>query len=441
MSEVLPAIRTYLDPLYLGQKEIQKIPYQVCRFTNMRSISSEITNRHVRRIAQCFAYIFDATFGLIATLSYNSTVFLYNNLWVRIKNLHMEEFFYKKTQKWNPTALKTLTVLGLAAAFDWGNGFFGGIRCFALSGVALWVLSKMHDEISAQAPSSRANSFSKFHLLQRIAHIALGLRICYALFDAGLARSLGLETLRHGDRFSRYLPDFLFGADPSTRVAGVGSCEGLRIIERGAPTDCFIPTKGYYYVFRDREFAGPPLTSFTGREFVVYFLKPLLKHLLPRCHAVLSGVGGTFNKNAIVVNRYLRGFLGVMDGLLTPTLKFRFTFHELQKRFSSGRMELDPDYNGDALRTKQPISFCHLGISGSLVQLFRDPKGVYEGICFSPLSALFGLGLMAAGAYVAKKTYEVYRDDPHSKKEPLSVRSKIKAVAKLFFLATLSAAI
>lgn len=147
------------------------------------------------------------------------------------------------------------------------------------------------------------------------------------------------------------------------------------------------------------------------RDFFSKVPSVAVKLFLPRMHAVLSGISNTFSENSNIISYYARVILGAVDGLVTPTLKFRFTNNELARHIQSGRIENDPDYNGLAFRTPQAIGFWHLGISGSFSHLIKDPKGVIEGICDAPASAIAGLALIAAGLYVAKKTYEYSKKD------------------------------
>ena len=281
-----------------------------------------------------------------------------------------------------------------------------------------------------QAAVTHISTSSRFQKFKKVLSAGLRAKAAYALFDEGLGRALGLETLRHGDRLSRYVPDFIFGADPSTRVRGVGSCEGRFVLEVGVARDCWVSSRGYYYLFRDGY-----IHSALDRWMPGGLGSLILKLGLPKYHAILSGIGGTFSESSKGISRYARLVLGIIDGLITPTLKFRFTANDLIRNCVAGRIENDSDYASFpiAFRTAEKIGPWHLGISGSLFQLLKDPVGAFEGIMEAPGSAIGGLALMAGGLLLAKKTYDSFVE------ERSPVKSSMLRIAGSIFLFALTA--
>lgn len=246
----------------------------------------------------------------------------------------------------------------------------------------------------------------------------LGASSAYSLFDEGLARVLGLDTLRHGDSFGRYLSGRLFGVDPATRNGMIGSCAGFSYITDGVIQDCPKMSKNYYYVFKD---VFPKVAPFGTR----YDIIP--KMVAPRLHAVLSGISNAGKEGVGEFSRYMRLIVGGIDGMLAPTLKFRFRPDDLS------HFENDPDYENMAFRTTSKISSMHTGIIGSFWQGLDS--GLVQRIKNDPESALMGVVLIGLSILVAKKTYDYYKS---SVKIDQSQCSKAKSIAKITTLTFLN---
>lgn len=247
--------------------------------------------------------------------------------------------------------------------------------------------SNTEDETNPVSPDNLR--VVNFEQIKKYFFVGMGICTVYSMLDEGIANALGLETLRHGDALTRYISGSLFGIDPATRSGLIGSCVTRNLLEEGVIKDCDIPSKGYFYVFKDSQFSD---------EFK---LAPLLKLILPRRHATLSGISSWISTTVTqddIISYWGRIALGSIDGAITPTMKFRYTLDNIQQ------FENDPDYSGAAYRTTEPISLAHTGIIGSLLQGVNS--NLFDRIANRPCTAVTGVALIGLSILIAKKTYE-----------------------------------
>lgn len=237
--------------------------------------------------------------------------------------------------------------------------------------------------------------------INQVLWTALGFLTAYNLLDAGLSRFLVLETLTHGTGPLGYLGISLNGADPNF---GGGSTGSSNVIGNEIHID---NSKNYFYVFRDSDF--PSVCTTSADPFTCFWMG---NKITPRMHAILSGIANV--GCSIKDSRFMRGnlgkiALGILAGMLTPTLKFRFTPDEILNCTDSCLFEDDPNYyNHQALRTSKWISPIHLGITGSITQGVNTD--MFNRMIANPEKALTGLALLGAAAYVAKRTHRYYRE-------------------------------
>lgn len=109
-----------------------------------------------------------------------------------------------------PKTQREVAALGMAGV----SAYFGGVPCLATH-LAVYALSKIPSSPSKEPEAAKPQETLpyKFQKLKKLFLVGLGARMAYALLDEGIGRSLGLETLRHGDRFSATFP-LLFLASP-----------------------------------------------------------------------------------------------------------------------------------------------------------------------------------------------------------------------------------
>jgi hypothetical protein len=221
-----------------------------------------------------------------------------------------------------------------------------------------------------------------------------GTLAAYQLFDQGLANFLNLETLRHGTGPLGFVGINLHGADPNYGGHETGS---------GFVQSKYMEnSKGYFHVFKDSECSA-------GGHLPFFLTIP------PRIHAILSGTA------SIGVPP-----LGMLAGLLTPTLRFRFRPEDILGCIKDCQFEDDPDYDGAAYRTQQPISPIHLGITGSITQ--GVDSNMFSRMSADPLKVLGG-ALLLIGAYkVAKVTYNYFTQE--TSEQPEQEMSWVRKVAK-----------
>lgn len=238
------------------------------------------------------------------------------------------------------------------------------------------------------------------HPLVRGFYFGLALKTAYHLFDDGLSRLLALETLTHGTGPYGYIGINLRGADPNFE-------NPLYPSTRARVNATFLDSsKRYFYLFKDTDFRTK--ICFADDQTICENTRkilPYVKYLYPKQYAMQSGMK-TFNLTSL--SPTANSFLGEITGLMTPTLKFRFPLEEVQCVEADGRepepnqcarcrFEEDPDYNGLAYRTSEPISPLHLGVTGSLSQglnakmfsrMAKNPSKVYYGgfLCLQALA-------------------------------------------------------
>lgn len=239
----------------------------------------------------------------------------------------------------------------------------------------------------------------------------IGAIATYKLFDDGLANLLNLETLTHGTGPKGFIGISLFGADPNYGGSSSGSSQGIN------NQNHVNRSRNYFHVFKDSEY---PYSAFNP----VYWLTP---KVLPRMHAILSGIA-TFGSNVDEINfKPIRTMVGAFFGAITPTLKFRFRPEDIVGCKTNCRFENDPDYMDMAYRTAHRISPLHLGILGSVIQGV-NPTMLYR-MASNPLKVLKG-GCILLGAYrVGKATYHYFKQKPPELLESSETKDQLPAQA------------
>lgn len=238
-------------------------------------------------------------------------------------------------------------------------------------------------------PQSRSDLMNK---INRVFWAGLGCWSIYNLIDSGLARFLALETLTHGTGPLGYIGININGADPNYGGGSTGSA-----VVRGR--DEFIEhSRNFFHVFKDSGF--PERCEFGNQPFVCTWLA---NKILPRVHAVFSGMANFGYSAASESTNLAKSFMGGISGFITPTLKFRFTPEEILNCNLTCRFENDPDYGKAAYRTSKAINASHLGISGSLSQGINS--GMFNRMSANPEKVLLGIILLGTAALVARTTY------------------------------------
>lgn len=255
--------------------------------------------------------------------------------------------------------------------------------------------------------------------VNKIFWVAVGCWATYNLLDSGISNFLALETLKHGTGPIGYIGINIFGADPGWGGSDIGSSAG------SGDKYYVFNSKNYFHVFKDSKFSIP--RGFFDQipfNLVKPVYEELVKPLLPRMHAILSGMG-TFNffgRGSLMTGPI--NVVGGLAGFLTPTVKFRFTSEEVklceepdfdkaalekyEKCLEATFFENDPDYHGMAYRTRKAISASRLGITGSL--LYGINSDMFPRMMANPLKVVFGAALIGAAAFVGRKTYQYYKN-------------------------------
>lgn len=91
--------------------------------------------------------------------------------------------------------------------------------------------------------------------------VALIAKKSFDFFDYGLANILGLESLQHGTNLVNYIAIRFFGGDPNYGGQHLGSTVN------NAKDD----TKGFFYVFKDKEFSYLRQAEYNAKICPKYF--------------------------------------------------------------------------------------------------------------------------------------------------------------------------
>jgi hypothetical protein len=93
---------------------IGKADYGMLDPLHLAARTKKIQNVSLKVLAEFFTTIVDAMGNFLVTFCYNSGTFLYNNIYVRLRNRSIERLNLANSKKWNFnwTALKTWTVIG-----------------------------------------------------------------------------------------------------------------------------------------------------------------------------------------------------------------------------------------------------------------------------------------------------------------------------------------
>ena len=202
------------------------------------------------------------------------------------------------------------------------------------------------------------------------------------LFDDGVANVLGLETLRHGTNLVNYIAISRFGGDPKCGGGDSGSSAASSSDEHFKKT-----SEGYFYLFKDSQFASP----YREGSLKAYF-NPIALCFLPKLHTSLSGYA--LAAQVIPKHKYLaplRDFVGTIGGffhfLFIPTLKFRYSPSEMT--------QFEDDYCcGAAYRTKEVVEPWRIGFIGSLRVGFNSDW--YSRARANPIKILTGVVQLTA---------------------------------------------
>lgn len=271
-----------------------------------------------------------------------------------------------------------------------------GLRSSALPSQTHVPKAKSLDNSSVLGDSKPLASEIQSGLISKIKRVfwgGMGVWGTYNLIDSGLARFFALETLTHGAGPLGYIGISLNGADPNYGGGKTGSSVafGQDYLIRNS--------KNYFHVFKDSAFSG----TFCDSTPVPMLCNTFANQLLPRYHAILSGMANFGYSAANKSGNLVQGAIGAVSGFLTPTLKFRFTPEEVINCSDTCRFEDDPDYNRAAYRTSKAINATHLGITGCLSQGINS--GTFDRMSDNPGKVLLGITLLGTAALVARTTY------------------------------------
>jgi len=249
----------------------------------------------------------------------------------------------------------------------------------------------------------------------------IGVWCTYKLVDSGLSHFLALETLIHGTGPLGFLGISLNGADPIYGGGDTGSSVGIGLDHH------ITNSKNYFHVFRDSGLENLPFTA----EIIpsVHLLGPITM-IYAKVHAVGSAMAVFGYPTAEGISKALRLCAGIVCGVLTPTLKFRFKPEAILNCISSCRFEKDPDYHGCAYRTAQPISSTHLGIMGSLSQGIGS--GTLSRMANNPRKVLEGAAFLLTAFFVARATYR-YLNTSSSQEEIQAEQKQIRKSKTWFY--------
>lgn len=176
--------------------------------------------------------------------------------------------------------------------------------------------------------------------------------VCYTLLDEGVANALALESLTHGTNPISYVAIRIFGGDPKKGGAAFGATRGI------APEKVKNP-KGYFFVFKDRQFER--ILYEDGKCTPIGVM--LRKRLNPRLMAAFSGA----NLIGLLGSDVLLKFMGgAANFFITPTLKFRFSAID-PKRFQEDESMQNPEWGAIAYKTTQKVEAWRIGLLGSLL--------------------------------------------------------------------------
>jgi len=270
-----------------------------------------------------------------------------------------------------------------------------------------------HGVITPSDVSSSSTLSSGYAKAFKAYWTTMGIWGTYNLFDAGLSRFLGLETLTHGTNPSGYVNILLNGADPSYGGSDTGSSATF------GRTDLQQKSEGYFHVFKDSAFINPPCPDPDPLKPMTLLCNAAPKVAFPKQHGVFSGlssVGYTFGRED---SSLVQKVVGAASGVFTPTVKFRYTPEDAQCHVSS-HPEIDPDtcvfeddadyLGGIAYRTKQPISSLeHIGVTGSLCQGLNPD--LFSRMAAHPDKVIAGAVLLVSAGILANATYNYVKED------------------------------
>lgn len=203
----------------------------------------------------------------------------------------------------------------------------------------------------------------------------------YNLADGGLAKTLVLETLRHGTNLVNNLKIRIFGGTPSKHGY--------------TPNFKYDNTTGYFYIFKDSELSlnGIPKKKASLIESFIY---STALACLVKAHArISSGMQAYYflGYPKITDSTHIPGkiqAISMIGMILSPTLRFRFS------HIDPKRMEEDENYFGEAYKTAQTIEPWRIGPLGSCLTGFNTDW--FARVKNDPSKALTGVAqLVAAG--------------------------------------------
>lgn len=190
--------------------------------------------------------------------------------------------------------------------------------------------------MSAMAPRAK-EIVSKIGLSQ-LAQIHL----VYQLFDSGLANFLALDTARHGTTLYSYL---------KIQFQGGKTCYGGHVNDINQSESL------------NRIFAFSDESTLVGLTKVPLYTSYFsgYAHFARMDKFIGKKIEHTFLELPLLV-------LSFLPGLISPTVKYRFTPQEIKRKFEHDEDNVFDGKGGMVLHTKENIGISHLGITGSLIQ-------------------------------------------------------------------------
>lgn len=212
--------------------------------------------------------------------------------------------------------------------------------------------------------------------------------VAYNLFDDGLGNVLALETLRHGTNPINYMGIYLFGGDPSHGGKKTGAT--YKKLKDN--------TISYFYLVKD--------SDYIVNEYNSLIPPSIAKRALPLIFSTLSGYNlatiyldrpcfesGILKKIRIVIG----GFGGILSTLITPTIKFRFSY------IDHDRFQDDPVAELWAFRTAKKIEAWRIGFSGSLFTGIN--KEWWQRVKSHPYKVLVGTAQISCALVLIAKMF------------------------------------
>lgn len=178
-------------------------------------------------------------------------------------------------------------------------------------------------------------------------------------FTQGLSDFLGLETLRHGTRYTNYIGIRLNGADSRHGGGHIGACKAVN--------STYLQANSLRYFHLTKDTLPPPFASIKNKLIFCLITRIIASRFYCSLSSTTYVSGNGFFKTTLKV------MLAFLHFLLIPTLKFRFKPEDLvSNKFEDDKDSKLFDLNGIeycvAYKTKEKISTDHIGLKGILTQ-------------------------------------------------------------------------